>query len=103
MQLVFRYFLSYLLFTRKMKYFVFCLCVALAAQATLGEECTYTMEKMCSLVPEAKYTERGCWYYCRIKADFEVFQGTRLDGEACTSIVGNAEGVCKHGLCYPTQ
>ncbi|KAF8764100.1 GA-binding protein subunit beta-1 like protein [Argiope bruennichi] len=37
--------------------------------------------------------KRGCWYYCRIKAEFEVFQGTRLDGEACTSIVGGGDGL----------
>ncbi|GFS77678.1 uncharacterized protein NPIL_501621 [Nephila pilipes] len=86
-----------------MKLLVFCLCVAFVAQSYLAEECTYTMEKMCSFVPNATYTVRGCWYYCRIKADFEAFYGTKLDGEPCTSIIGGVVGTCKHGLCFPNQ
>ncbi|GIY08802.1 uncharacterized protein CDAR_188201 [Caerostris darwini] len=86
-----------------MKFLVFCFCLVLAAEATLGEECTYTMEKMCSLVPNATYTVRGCWYYCRIKAEFEVFKGNKLDGESCKSIIGNVDGVCKGALCFPNN
>ncbi|GFR34128.1 uncharacterized protein TNCT_419681 [Trichonephila clavata] len=86
-----------------MKFLVLCLCVVLATQSAMAEECTYTMEKMCSLVPNAKYTVRGCWYYCRIKAEFEVFTGTKLDGESCSSINGGVDGICKHGLCFPNQ
>ncbi|KFM67699.1 hypothetical protein X975_07103, partial [Stegodyphus mimosarum] len=82
---------------------VLAFCSFLAAQSSFAEECEYTMAKMCSLTPGATYNERGCWYTCRIKAEFEVFSGTRINGSPCKSIIGGVDGVCKHGLCFPNE
>ncbi|XP_015929510.1 uncharacterized protein [Parasteatoda tepidariorum] len=87
-----------------MKGLALALCLALFSQVVVCEECEYTMEKMCSLLaPTATYNVRGCWYTCRIKAEFEVFSGTFLDSQPCKSIVGNNDGVCFHGACYPNN
>lgn len=39
------------------------------------------------------FYQRGSWYTCRIKAEFEVFSGTKVNGLSCKSIVGNVDGV----------